>query len=61
LFKRVLVVFSYVNTAKDGERAKPIRHDAQRLTQAPFEGDPTYRSNSIIFFYEKTTTTFSSS
>jgi hypothetical protein len=30
--------------AKDGERAKPIRHDAQRGVQAPFEGDPTYRS-----------------
>ena len=35
--------------AKDGERAKPIRHDAQRGVQAPFEGDPTYRSKILTF------------
>ncbi|CAF0990154.1 unnamed protein product [Rotaria sordida] len=32
-------------TPKDGERARPIRHDAQRKISAPFEGDPTYRTD----------------
>jgi hypothetical protein len=44
------MVFVFINLAKDGERAMPIRHDGQKLVSAPFEGDPTYRS---IFFLSK--------
>ncbi len=46
----------FINLAKDGERARPIRHDGQKLISAPFEGDPTYRSifnlfNFFIIYY----------
>jgi hypothetical protein len=33
--------------AKGGERAKPIRHEAQKQISAPFEGDPTYKCTLI--------------
>lgn len=32
-------------TPKGGERAKPIKHEAQKLVSAPFEGDPTYKTD----------------
>jgi len=32
-------------TPKGGERAKAIRHEAQKTISAPFEGDPTYKSD----------------
>ncbi|CAF0749662.1 unnamed protein product [Didymodactylos carnosus] len=35
----------YTGRIKGGERARPIRHDGQKLISAPFEGDPTYRSD----------------
>ena len=30
--------------AKGGEPAKMIKHHAQKIVSAPFEGDPTYKS-----------------
>lgn len=33
--------------AKGGERAKPIKHEAQKTISAPFQGDPTYKSKFI--------------
>jgi len=32
-------------TPKGGERAKPIKHEAQKQISAPFEGDPTYKAD----------------
>ena len=48
LQEKSVVRFSFL--AKDVERAKPIRHDGQRGNPGPFEGDPTYRSESIDRF-----------
>jgi hypothetical protein len=38
----------YIDLAKGGERAKLIKHEAQKTISAPFEGDPTYKSMSIL-------------
>jgi len=32
-------------TPKGGERAKPIKHEAQKTISVPFEGDPTYKTD----------------
>lgn len=36
----------HIDLAKGGERAKLIKHEAQKTISAPFQGDPTYKGRS---------------
>jgi len=49
-FIYIYICFFYIDLAKGGERAKLIKHEAQKTISAPFEGDPTYKGMSILLF-----------